>query len=383
MVLANLVKLLSKRSSTFAACAIVACVACDTGGDVPQGAAPSVIPPAASAPPVAPAKARAPKLSFEEMVSKSQPLSPKPEAQQDGPKKLTAERCTLEGRTFLGKSTMDVFKAIEVVGDRLLLVDHHGTISGFKIDTKGGCSLRLDESFGEAGMLKLPEKVEHLSRTSAGRVFASNGIFAAYAIKDGKQEFKCDTKGHVEIHSGGKWGIAPWVNATVRLVKVEPDKCSSEDWVLKELNDDQKREGPFSNVNSSAVAGDLVLIGGVLAKSEDPKQSRVVIGYDKAGKQKIRFGGELSAKDGFGWVHAIEPCPTGICVLDSNLRRVSIWTRAGKHVATVELGKLFDLAYPWLPDFTVAKDGSAWFAAAQTRGSSGVAEGLVYRVRGL
>jgi hypothetical protein len=276
-----------------------------------------------------------------------------------------------------------VFKAIEVVADRVLLVDANGQIHGFVLDPKAGCTLRTDPDFGSAGALKLPEKVEHLSRDGKGRVFASNGIFSAWVLEGGKQEFECDTKGHVQMHSSGTWGIAPWMNATVRFVHVKPGACHGEDWVLKELNDDKQRQGPFAQVDSSAIAGDLVLIGGALAKSEDPIQARRIVAYDRAGKERFRFGNvEPAADDAFAWVHAIEPCKPGICVLDGNKRRLSVWTRAGKHVKSLDLALLFGLTQPELPDFTIARDGSAWFVSAAAR-DPGVAEGLVYRVRGL
>jgi hypothetical protein len=82
-------------------------------------------------------------------------------------------------------------------------------------------------------------------------------------------------------------------------------------------------------------------------------------------------------------VHAIEPCAAGICVLDANARRVSLWTRAGKPAGSVGLAELFGLSAPWVADFSVGKDGVAWFVAAQAREQSSVAEGLIYRVRGL
>jgi hypothetical protein len=362
---------------SLAAILALAGVACDRSENAPPATGPSVVVAPASAPRTIPIAPKPPKATFEQMVAASRPLEPSPAAQTAGAKKLEAERCKLEGREFLGKSALEVFKAVEVSADRLIVVDQQGALHGFSIDTKKGCTLTLDEAFGVAGTLKLPEKIESLSRDGSGRLFASNGIFGAHAVKDGKHEFKCDTKGHVEVHDSGKWGIAPWVNSNVRLVQIDAGACKSEDWVLTDLNDDEKRQGPFANVNSSAVIGDLVLIGGVLSKKDDPSQPRVVIGFTKAGKEKLRFS------DGFGWVNAIEPCTSGICVLDANLRRLSLWTRAGKHIASVELAQLLGLAEPWVADFTVAKDKTAWLVAAQARDKSAVAEGLVYRVRGL
>jgi hypothetical protein len=369
--------------------AVALALAIPAGCDRPEPSDVSVssVPPPPAPPPAptrSPVAVPAQKPSFEQMVQQSQPLSPAPEAQQLGARRISAERCTLEGPPFLGKSPMDVFKAIEVAGSRILIVDQLGRMHGFLPQRGGGCVLAPDPAFGEAGMLKLPHKIESLSRDGAGRVMASNGIFGAWGVDQGKQGFACDTKGHVELHRSGKWGIAPFVNATVRMVEIADGECKSEDWVLQNLSDDKTRQGPFANVNSSAIVGDLVLIGGVLAKSENEKQPRVVIGYSRAGKEKFRFGSvDSGTDDALAWVHAVQGCTAGICVVDSNLRRLSLWTRAGKHVGSVKLDALLGLSSPWIPDFSVAKDGSAWLVTAAERGKSGVSEGLLYRVRGL
>ena len=364
------------RRAAFLAALLFGCERSEAGGT-----AVSVEPP--SPPPKTSAVPRAPKPSFEQMVKQSQPLAPKPEPQKARGREVRAELCRIEGKQFLGKSTMDVFKAVEALADRLVVVDSRGVLHGFSVRKGEGCTLEPDAGFGTAGVLQLPHKVENLSRDERGRLFASNGIFAAYVVKDGKQELVCDTKGQIEIHRSGKWGIAPYVNATVRLVEVEKETCTSEDWVLSDLSDDQKRKGPFANVTSAAVVGDVVWIGGVVAKKDAPAQPRIVVGYSKAGKEKVRFGADADPEAQFGWVHAIESCGQNLCVLDANRRRVSVWTRTGKHVAAVSLPELFGVAHPWVPDFTVAKDGSAWFVVAQNRGKSGVTEGLIYRVRGL
>lgn len=364
------------RRAALLAALLFACERSEAGGT-----AVSVEPP--SPPPKTSAAPRTPKPSFEQMVKQSQPLSPKPEPQKAPGREVRAELCRVDGKQFLGKSTMDVFKAVEALADRIVIADSRGVLHGFSTSKSGGCVLEPDPEFGSAGVLRLPHKAENLSRDDAGRLFASNGIFAAYVVKDGKQELVCDTKGQIEIHRSGKWGIAPFVNATVRLVEVEREACKSEDWVLTDLSDDKKRKGPFANVTSAAVVGDVVWIGGVVSKQEDPKQPRIVAGYSKAGKEKLRFGADAEPDASFGWVHAIEPCGQNLCVLDANRRRVTIWTRAGKHVAAVKLPELFGVTHPWVPDFAVAKNGSAWFVVAQNRGKSGVTEGLVYRVRGL
>ena len=59
--------------------------------------------------------------------------------------------------------------------------------------------------------------------------------------------------------------------------------------------------------------------------------------------------------------------------------------RSGQYKGFVDLKEMFDLRYPWFPDFEIAGGprGYAYFSAAQERGDSDVYETLVYRVSGL
>ncbi|HCH64161.1 MAG TPA: hypothetical protein DFR83_15260, partial [Deltaproteobacteria bacterium] len=70
------------------------------------------------------------------------------------------------------------------------------------------------------------------------------------------------------------------------------------------------------------------------------------------------------------------------CILDSNLRRLTIWDDAGTYQGVVELKTLLGLEYPWINDFAVGPDGAAWFAAGND-GAADIASGYIYRVTGL
>ncbi len=324
--------------------------------------------------------------SFEDQVAASKALKPSPKTQTVGGKDIEAELCKIEGRDFLGTSTSSMFKAVELIDDRLIVVDGEGQLNAFKIKDEDGCTLKLDKDFGDKGALKLKDSIEYLSSDKSGRIVASHGIFNAYSVKDGKEEFACKTGGYIELHESGKWGIAPWVNATVKIVEFKDGACTLEDWVLKNLSQDDKREGIFGNVNTSAIIGDKIFIGGILTKSVNSKEPRVVQAYDRKGKELFRFGNEEKSFDdnGFGWVHAIEGCEGGVCVLDSNFRRISVWSSKGDFVGAISLKDLLDLKYPWLSDFTLkAGKGDAFIAASQSRDDSKVVEGLIYKIKGL
>jgi hypothetical protein len=313
------------------------------------------------------------------------PLAPAPAAQALPTGPVTATACTFEGFEIIGSSGMSLLRSVAVVGDRLYIVDEKGAVRALTINgAGGGCKLSVDASFGQGGTWTAENEIQHLTSDASGVVVASNGIFGAYTLRDGAPA-ACDTKGYVELHASGAWGIAPWVNSTVQQVEVNAAGCSSKPWVLQDLSDDAKRKGIFASVDASSIIGDNVYIGGSLAKSVDADGMKVVAVYDQAGKELRRFGGskDLSSTEMFGWVHDISACVPGVCVLDSNFRRLTAWGEDGKQVGTVDLKALLGLDYPWIADMALGADGSMWMIAANKRADAEMSEAIIYRVAGL
>src|SRR5690606_11964769 len=105
--------------------------------------------------------------------------------------------------------------------------------------------------------------------------------------------------------------------------------------------------------------------------------------FDK-GALEPRFmvgSAEFTDPDAFGYIHAIQQCNDQICVMDSNMRDMLVFTMKGEMVGEVDMGKLLGLRYPWINDFQMV-DQTAWVIAANNRENSELAEGIVYRVRG-
>lgn len=331
----------------------------------------------------------APKKTFEEELAASKPLDIKTAEQTLGADKITAEVCAVEGGPFTNKSNMDVLKSIRAVGDRVFAVDADGKVHAYKIDAGPKCKLSVDKTFGESGVVKLENKIDRLSTDSAGNLWATNGVFASYKLdKNGKQTAKCEGRplGYLFVHPSGKTGIGTFANATTAKVTLDGAGCKTEPWAFQDLSDDAKRKGPLANAQAVGFVGDTIFLGGVLSKKEDPGGNTVVLAVDAAGKEKLRMGRidkEYSQKDRFGWVHAITPCKQGVCVLDSNYRRLTAWKVAdGKFVGDVDLQKLFGLKYPWVADLDRNKTHT-YFVAGQDRDGSHVGEGNIYRVTGL
>lgn len=310
-------------------------------------------------------------------------LSAAPVAQVVGDKTLTASWCKLPGDGLIGKSASSVLRALEVVGDRLYVVDGDGAIHGYVLATANGCELTVDSAFGEGGTLKLPRKVEHLSKSDAGTLFAG-GIFETYALKDGKQAYACKATGHFAVDPGGSWAIVPWINSTVEIAELSDSGCTPSDWVLRDLSKDDVRVGPYKSVMASAIIDGKIYLGAVPAEKLDGGETRVIAITDKAGKELGRFGPATSDEARFGWVNGISACGANVCVVDGNYRRMTMWTRDGKYLGFVNLLALFGLAgsVAWNNDIATGPDGAVYLPAAQTREGVKVAEALIFRVTG-
>jgi hypothetical protein len=322
------------------------------------------------------------KPSFEELVAKSTPLAPEPKVVEVGKTKLSATLCRVEDEAFLDKSSMKVLKAIEVVGDKAYVVDADGVIHGFTIEAGDGCVLKADKGFGDAGKLKLAKSIEALSRDDKGNLVASTNVFGTYFMKGGKVVYDCKPTGVARLSPTGGWAISSYANSNVAKISYGKDACKEEPWVLQDLSKPETRKGPFSNVNTVGFLGKLVLVGGVLADKVENRQPKVVVAYDETGKEKFRFGNtdKTAREDNFGWIHGIVPCKPGICVLDSNYRRITVWKKNGSFIGNAKLSVLFGVRYPWVPGLT-SVNNTLYFVAGQDRGpKSGVSEGLIYRV---
>lgn len=335
----------------------------------------------------APAKVEVP---WAEQVTASKPLDIKTAEQTLDGAKVTAEACSVEGGPYVGKSNMKLFQAVRAVGNRIFVVDAEGQVRAFEIAAGATCKLSIDKTFGTDGIAKLENEMSRLSADSSGNLWATSGVFNSYRLaKDGKVTAKCEARpqGYIHVHPSGKTAIGTFANATVAKLTLDASGCKSEPFAqFTDLGNDEKRKGPITNAQAVGYVGETIFMGGVLAKTVDPNGNTVVLALDATGKEKFRLGKtdkDLASKDRFGWVHAIQPCNKGVCVVDSNYRRLTAWKTAdGKFVGDVDLSKLFGLKYPWIPDFDRNKTHT-YVVAGQDREGSKVAEAVIYRVAGL
>lgn len=367
--------------------AIVSLGPCSKAEDAKPAASASA---SASAVPVASASASAapPEKPFDQLVKESKPLAITTAEQPLGTSKLTAEVCTVEGGPVVGKSTMGIYKSIRAIGEKVFVVDADEQVRAFKIEAGPTCKLSVDKTFGTDGVVKLENKVDRVVADSAGNLWATSGIWGAWKLdKAGKVAMKCSGRpqGSLFVHPSGKWAIGTFANATVSKVTIDAGTCKNEPWAFQDLGQDDKRKGVLTNAQAVGFVGDTIFMGGSLDKKVEPNGSIVVLALDKDGKEKARLGKtdkDYSTKDRFGWVHAIGPCKLGVCVLDSNYRRLTAWKADGKFLGDVSLSSLFGLKYPWIADFD-RNTKHAYFVTGQDREGGKVSEGNIFRVTGL
>lgn len=287
-----------------------------------------------------------------------------------GDTKVVLEDCPLE--PALSSEKNDPIQGIARVKDRLYVADGTTDVRVYAIEP--GCKLTLDKSVGEGGIVKAPNKIVMLSGGD-DEVLASSGPLDAYLIRGGKIAGAC-SKRYGALHPSGTWGLTSFVGSDVEKLKVEGDKCSTSTWALKNLGDEKKRVGPMRMINSIGFAGDLALVGGILA---GPKETRAVVAFDAEGNEKLRIGSDKpAADDGFGWIHAATECAPGICVADANYRAISIWTKDGKFVGRIKLDQALGLPTPWAQTLAPSPDGL--YVGISVRPPSGPRTGKIVRL---
>ena len=316
--------------------------------------------------------------TWEELVASSKPLSPTVAPQKLGEKEITADICTFEGIEVLADSTMDVMNSIAITSDgKLYMVDGEGQIMRFAFKEGDDCVLVYDSAFGENGKLKLEREIETINVDGNNRLYASNGIFENYVMNEGTVAYPCETdpNGYIVPSPDGTMGINYWSHADAAKITFSDTECKSEKWAV---------ESPIEMLHSAAFLGDLVLLGGSVKVEGTDKSNNLVLAFNKDGKEQFRIGStaENIADDTFCWVHGITACPSGICVLDSNCRKMVVYSDKGELTGKIDLSALFGLDYPWYPDFQMVGD-VLYVGAGQAREVSDVAQGFIYRVHGL
>lgn len=322
-----------------------------TKESVPEPPSPRALPPATTAP----AKTTSAAPAAAATLLKEYTL---------GTTKVRVEECAFDAAP--SSKTDDPIKAIARAGDRLYVANGTSGVAVYAIGA--GCKLSLDKAQGAGGTIDVGQKIEGLSADGKGTVYASNGVFDAYRIQGGKVAGKCANH-YLAAAPDGATGYTFFVSATMAKVDLAAG-CKTSDWVLRSMNDPQKRQGSLTGVTALGFLDGNVLVGG---SAVEPKDARVVVALDPAtGAEKLRFGNPKALEqDGFGWIHAVTACKVGVCVADANFKAVSLWTKAGKFVGRVSLADALSTTdTPWDQTLATTEDGSL-LVGISLRGSTG------------
>lgn len=120
---------------------------------------------------------------------------------------------------------------------------------------------------------------EKISVNADGEVYLSPGVFEAGVLNADGTVTETTFRHDVEWSSEPGFGITTWVNSDPTIIK---DGEESE-WVFKNLNDPETREGKLAMVFDCEIVGDRILIVGTFAEG-DEEEFRVGV-YDFDGNE--------------------------------------------------------------------------------------------------
>jgi len=310
----------------------------------------------------------------------------RPRPQPEGTLRLTAQRCQVEGATFLSTRKNPAFRALELVRPHLYAIDHTGAVLRFNVVPGAKCRLRVDKSWGTGGVYRAGFGLERLSADDRGTLVAS-GVLGSVVVRRGRVVYRCKAQkqGHIALHPTGGWGLAGYWGSDVQHLVFGPASCTGKGWHLTGLKDDARRRGPFRLVSALGFRGDTILVGGSLAMPVQGWHPQVVVAFDNQGRRRFALGALTGhGVERFGWIHAVGVCGANrICVVDSNNRLLTLWDKSGKFMGAAALPALLGLRDPWVTNLAVITQDRAYLAAGPGGSQTGLSAGSIFRVDGL
>lgn len=326
------------------------------------------------------AKQPAKELSLADRAKTTQPVTPTPAPQTLGSSTLAAERCSFDGTEMLGESAFKAIGPIAVATDgTIYVIDHEQQVRRYRAAKGTGCVLQLDTSFGEGGVLNLGQGLgrgpEGIAADTRGHIFVSSGMSGSWRITGNKVDYHCEvTRGEVSVDPTGTVGVALFGSSNPKKVSYTDTGCTQEPLKLQD---------PFDSLDAIGFVGKRLFVGG--AKEIKGSRVHLVREYNINGQPVGQpLGSPGSGDDHLCNVGGFPACSHGVCVLDTNCRRIRAWGSKGNFIGQANLMKLLGLRYPWISGFTPAVKGVAFASASQERGQqTRVYEGLIYRVKGM
>ncbi len=307
-------------------------------------------------------------------------------------KEVSAEACLLDTSAPEMKDEWfsNALRGMAVAPDGTLYVyDNDKKVRHYKPEPGDTCKLAIDASFGDKGILKFPEDPERITVLADGTLvaIASNKM---YKYIGGKIEtVDCKVK---DLFPDGKTGYFHYMDE-VKRVDVAAE-CKETDWKYNgwDAPKPEKGKDPQKYSVQSIRPWDKDLLVHMTMSTDHyvgihsvDGKLKVKMGKNRDKDKNIREGEEMC------WAADMGKCAAGLCVLDSNCRRLSAWDpKKGELIDAVKVGDLLGLFYPW-PVALVSTSGVSYIGVSHKekqpenapKDAKEISHALIFRIKGL
>ncbi|MFN8022954.1 MAG: hypothetical protein U0Q03_15620 [Acidimicrobiales bacterium] len=234
--------------------------------------------------------------------------------QSAGPLQVTASQCTVEG---IPDGVPDAAVESFAIDATHAFVPTSGGVAALAFVPGADCSMTLDTSIGDGGLLATSDEVDSVAVSATGRLVAS-GLFGAtvFDVAAGTS-YACDQlTGDVDVTADGSQAMTSFPGAPVQQYSLGDTGCGEPTSVVLPAD--------IVDVYLVAYDGADLLIGGQAA------DDTVYAGRASSGALQWRIGNPETGGAGWlGWVHAIVPCDGGYCIVDTNTDKLIVTDAAG------------------------------------------------------
>lgn len=276
------------------------------------------------------------------------PLSPS--ALSAGPISVTASICTIDGiETGDGSADIDDF---DLISTHVFIPVETG-VAALTYTPGASCSMTLDSTVGDAGILITEETPDGVSASSTGRV-ATSTVFGSkiFDVTNG-QSYECsEPSGNVDIKDDGSEILVSWPGSAIERYSLSDTTCT----FVSEV------PVPADFVDWKYVAYD----GSDLFLGADDAAGTTFASRVSNDVVQWKVGNsEISGQGWMGWVHGIAPCGAGYCVIDTNTDKLMILDTAGAIRAEFEISELIGSRL-FYQQMRPAADGSVYILATDS-----------------
>jgi hypothetical protein len=281
--------------------------------------------------------------------------------QSAGPLQVTASQCTVEG----------IPNGVPGAGIESLAIDAThafvptaGGVAALAFTGGAGCSMVLDPTVGDAGLLATDDEVSTVSVSAGGRL-AAGGVFGTtvFDVAAG-QSYACDqATGDVEISDDGALLMTSFPGADVEQFALSDTTCGEATVVAVPAD--------VVDVYYVAFDGADLFLGG--QGPDDTVYATRVAG----GAVQWKVGNPETGGPGWiGWVHGMAPCDGGFCIVDTNTDKLIVTDAAGVLRAEFAISDLIGERM-FYDDLEVGADGALYLLATDGAddGAGGTNEG--------